>query len=96
MSPTLEAKQVWKVYDTGAIRVEALRGINVSIGRGERVAVVGPSGCGKTTLLNCISGLEDLSAGEIFIEGQSIFESNDHARTKLRSENIGFIFQNFN
>ena len=69
MSATLQTKQVWKVYDTGTIRVEALRGIEVEIQAGETVAVMGPSGCGKTTLLNCISGLDDLSAGEVMVEG---------------------------
>ena len=96
MSATLECKQVWKVYDTGIIRVEALRGIEVEIHAGETVAVMGPSGCGKTTLLNCLSGLDDLSAGEVMIEGRSLFGKGDYERTRMRGENFGFIFQNFN
>jgi len=96
MSATLLTKQVWKVYDTGTIRVEALRGIEVEIQAGETVAVMGPSGCGKTTLLNCISGLDDLSAGEVMVEGNSLFGQGDYERTRIRGENFGFIFQNFN
>jgi putative ABC transport system ATP-binding protein len=96
MSATLQTKQVWKVYDTGTIRVEALRGIEVEIQAGETVAVMGPSGCGKTTLLNCISGLDDLSAGEVMVEGHSLFGQGDYERTRIRGENFGFIFQNFN
>ncbi len=96
MSATLATKQVWKVYDTGTIRVEALRGIDVEILPGETVAVMGPSGCGKTTLLNCISGLDDLSAGAVFVEGKSLFGQGDYERTRMRSEHLGFIFQKFN
>jgi len=96
MSATLLTKQVWKVYDSGTIRVEALRGIEVEIRAGETVAVMGPSGCGKTTLLNCISGLDDLSAGEVMVEGNSLFGQGDYERTRIRGEKFGFIFQNFN
>lgn len=96
MVRVLEAKDVWKVYETAATRVEALRDVSVKINQGEMVAVMGPSGCGKTTLLNCLSGLDEVSVGEVFVEGVSIFEGDDKLRTKVRREQLGFIFQSFN
>jgi putative ABC transport system ATP-binding protein len=60
------------------------------------VAVMGPSGCGKTTLLNCISGLDDLSGGEVYIRGRPLSKMSDRVRTKYRAEKIGFIFQSYN
>ena len=73
-----------------------MRGSEVESHAGETVAVMGTSGCGKTTLLNCRSGLDDLSAGEVMIEGRSLFGKGDYERTRMRGENFGFIFQNFN
>ena len=96
MVRVLEAKGIWKVYETAATRVEALRDVSVKINQGDMVAVMGPSGCGKTTLLNCLSGLDEVSVGEVFVEGVSIFEGNDALRTKVRREQLGFIFQSFN
>lgn len=96
MVRVLEAKEVWKVYETAATRVEALRDVSVKVNQGEMVAVMGPSGCGKTTLLNCLSGLDEVSIGEVFVEGVSIFEGDDKLRTKVRREQLGFIFQSFN
>ena len=96
MVRVLEAKGVWKVYETAATRVEALRDVSVKINQGEMVAVMGPSGCGKTTLLNCLSGLDEVSVGEVLVEGVSIFEGDDTLRTKVRREQLGFIFQSFN
>ena len=96
MVRVLEAKGVWKVYETAATRVEALRDVSVKINQGEMVAVMGPSGCGKTTLLNCLSGLDEVSFGEVLVEGVSIFEGDDTLRTKVRREQLGFIFQSFN
>jgi putative ABC transport system ATP-binding protein len=60
------------------------------------VAIMGPSGCGKTTLLNCLSGLDELTAGEVFVEGISLTASDDKHRTNVRGRNLGFIFQSFN
>ena len=65
----VEARGVRKTYDTGTVAVRALRGVDLSVGRGEMVAIMGPSGCGKTTLLNCLSGLDDVDEGEVMIEG---------------------------
>ena len=96
MKTVLEAKNVWKIYDTGSNKVEALRDVSVSINEGEMVAVMGPSGCGKTTFLNCISGLDDLTGGEVIVDNSSLFGGGDEERTRLRAEHFGFIFQDFN
>ena len=85
-----------KTYDTGGVRVEALRDVNLSVGRGEMVAIMGPSGCGKTTLLNCLSGLDAIDAGEIVIEGTPLSAMSDAARTDYRARRMGFVFQFYN
>ena len=72
MVAMVEARGVEKEYVTGGARVRALRGVDLSIPRGEMVAVMGPSGCGKTTLLNCLSGLDEFDRGEVFVGGESI------------------------
>ncbi|OGS43794.1 MAG: macrolide ABC transporter ATP-binding protein [Euryarchaeota archaeon RBG_13_57_23] len=90
------AQGVVKTYDTGKVKVEALRGVNLTVNKGEMVAVMGPSGCGKTTLLNCMSGLDDLSGGEVLINGKPLSQMKDRERTRYRAEKIGFIFQSYN
>jgi putative ABC transport system ATP-binding protein len=95
-APILDARGVVKTYQTGALEVPALRGIDLTVEAGEMVAVVGPSGCGKTTLLNCLSGLDDIDAGEVRIDGRVIHEMPDRARTDFRGRSMGFVFQAFN
>ncbi|HSJ73793.1 MAG TPA: ABC transporter ATP-binding protein [Miltoncostaeaceae bacterium] len=90
------ARAVAKTYDTGGVRVEALRDVDLSVGRGEMVAIMGPSGCGKTTLLNCLSGLDAIDAGEIVIEGTPLSAMSDAARTDYRARRMGFVFQFYN
>ena len=92
----IKAENVHKTYDTGKIKVHALRGINLSIEKGEMVAVMGPSGCGKTTLLNCLSGLDDVTDGEIFVEGMKINDLSDNRKTEHRAQRMGFVFQFYN
>ena len=92
----IHAKSLRKTYDTGKVKVDALRGVDLSVKEGEMVAVMGPSGCGKTTLLNCMSGLDDLTSGEVYIRGEPLSEMSDRRRTRYRAEKIGFIFQAYN
>ena len=92
----VEARGVEKAYAAGGGRVRALRGVDLSISRGEMVAVMGPSGCGKTTLLNCLSGLDEFDGGEVLIGGESICGMSDRRRTRFRAQKMGFIFQTYN
>ena len=96
MTTVLEARELWKVYETGTNRVEALRKVSVSLQPGEMVAVMGPSGCGKTTLLNCLSGLDEISAGEVLVHNMALSQMSDYDLTALRGSQLGFIFQSFN
>jgi len=96
MAAVLEARELWKIYDSGTNKVEALRNISVTFSAGEMVAVMGPSGCGKTTLLNCLSGLDDFTAGEVLINGIPLSTMSDREKTTVRGEQLGFIFQSFN
>jgi len=92
----VEASEVWKVYETGALKVEALRGLTLKIRKGEMIAVMGPSGCGKTTLLNCLSGLDDVTRGRVTIEGTDLAKMTDDQKSEFRAKRMGFIFQAYN
>jgi putative ABC transport system ATP-binding protein len=94
--PIIEARLVVKTYDTGKVQVKALQGIDLIVEKGEMVAIMGPSGCGKTTLLNCISGIDDVDSGTINIEGQDLAKMTDNAKTDHRAKRMGFIFQAYN
>ena len=95
-SSIVEATDVWKVYQTGNLKVEALRGANLTVRMGEMLAVMGPSGCGKTTLLNCLSGLDDLTKGKVAVEGTDLAEMSDDQKSEFRARRMGFIFQAYN
>jgi ABC-type lipoprotein export system ATPase subunit len=92
----VEAQAIEKTYDTGAVSVQALRGVDLQVERGEMVAIMGPSGCGKTTLLNCLSGLDAIDGGEVLIEGTPLSAMSDRARTDYRARRMGFVFQFYN
>ena len=92
----IEARDVRKTYNGGKVEVEALKGVNLAVRKGEMVAIMGPSGCGKTTLLNSLSGLDDITSGEVLIAGDSIGEMSDRKRTRFRAQKMGFIFQSYN
>ena len=95
-TPIVEARSLRKTYDTGAVRVDALRWVDLTLEQGEMVAIMGPSGCGKTTLLNCLSGLDSIDAGEVLIAGTSLAEMSDRERTDYRARHMGFVFQFYN
>jgi putative ABC transport system ATP-binding protein len=96
MAPVLEARQLAKTYDTGGAKVLGLRGVEISIERGEFVAIMGPSGCGKSTLLNLLAGLDRPTAGEVWLDGRRIDGLSETELARLRRRKVGFVFQFFN
>ena len=92
----VRATGIEKTYDTGTVKVNALRGVDLTVARGEMVAIMGPSGCGKTTMLNCLSGLDDIDAGEVVIDGVVLHDLPDDERSDYRSRSMGFVFQLYN
>jgi putative ABC transport system ATP-binding protein len=92
----IQALNVHKTYDTGQIKVRALRGVDLTVRRGEMVAIMGPSGCGKTTLLNCLSGLDRVDRGDVVIDGTPLSKLSDDERTVYRATRMGFVFQFYN
>ena len=96
MNQILDARGVRKVYRSAGQETEALRGIDLVVNQGEWVSIMGPSGCGKTTLLNCLSGLDSIDAGEVALGGRLLHAMGDVERTRHRASAMGFIFQAYN
>ena len=96
MAPVLEARQLAKTYETGGGKVEGLRGVDISVERGEFVAIMGPSGCGKSTLLNLLAGFDRPTAGEVWLDGERIDGMSETDLARLRRGKVGFVFQFFN
>ncbi len=92
----IEIKTVNKIYKTSEIEVHAVRDVDLNIDSGEFTAIVGPSGSGKTTLLNMIGGLDDVTSGNIIIDGVDITKLKDSEMIGFRRKNIGFVFQAYN
>ena len=92
----IDAIDVHKTYRSAEVEVQALNGVDLQIGRGEMVAIMGPSGCGKTTMLNCLSGLDEIDQGEVHLDGLDIHGLSDRKRSDYRAQKMGFIFQFFN
>jgi putative ABC transport system ATP-binding protein len=95
-APAVEVRALTKVFGTGEARVEALRGIDLTVAQGQFVAVMGPSGSGKSTLLHLVGGLDAPTAGSVRVGGQDLGALDDDRLTLLRRRRIGFIFQAFN
>ena len=94
--PIITATGIHKIYDTGTVKVNALRGVNLTVERGEMVAIMGPSGCGKTTMLNCLSGLDEIESGQVVIDGVVLHDLPDDNPSDYRARNMGFVFQLYN
>jgi putative ABC transport system ATP-binding protein len=95
-SPIIVAENLTKVYAAGKLQVTAVRGVSLSVERGEFVAIVGPSGSGKSTLFYLLGGLTQATHGRVVIDGIDFATLNDGERTRLRKHRIGFVFQKFN
>jgi putative ABC transport system ATP-binding protein len=92
----IQLTDVWKVYDLGEVKVEALRGVSLTIRKGEFVALIGPSGSGKSTLMNTLGCLDRPTSGSYLLAGQEIATLSSDERARVRNQRIGFVFQNFN
>jgi len=92
----LVARGLHKTYTLGKHRLEVLRGVDLQVKRGEAVVIVGASGAGKSTLLHLLGGLDTPSAGEVSLDGTSLFKMSGTQRTRVRNEQIGFVFQSYN
>ncbi|HMK46322.1 MAG TPA: ABC transporter ATP-binding protein [Methanocella sp.] len=91
----LEARNLKKSYRMGKVTVEALRGIDISISRGEFVSIIGPSGSGKSTLLNLVGCLDSSTSGQVLVDGQDVSRLKEAALTGVRCRKIGYVFQKF-
>lgn len=94
--PFVEFENVRKVYQSGEVKVEAIRGVDFTINKGELVIIVGPSGAGKTTVLNMLGGMDTCTSGNIYLDGSEISKYNRNQLIRYRREDIGFVFQFYN
>jgi putative ABC transport system ATP-binding protein len=92
----IELRDIYKIYQMGAVRVNALNGLTLSIDKGELTAVMGPSGSGKSTLMNIIGCLDQVTSGEYVLDGTSVLTLNDDQLAAIRNRKIGFVFQIYN
>ena len=92
----VRAENIRRIFDMGAVKVNAVDGIDIDIRNGDYVSIMGPSGSGKTTLLNILSAMLRPSSGEVYIENKPISKMDDNELAKVRGKTIGFVFQTFN
>jgi putative ABC transport system ATP-binding protein len=94
--PIIETVDLWKTYIMGSEEIHALRGLDISIDKGEYVAIMGPSGSGKSTLMNLIGCLDTPTKGSYLLNEKQVSQMNDNELARIRNEEIGFVFQTFN
>ncbi len=92
----ITTKELTKVYQMGDIQVHALRGVSITVRRGEIISIMGPSGSGKSTLMNIIGCLDQPTSGEYYLDDERISELNDDQLADIRNRKVGFVFQSFN
>jgi len=92
----IELNDVWKIYDLGEVKVEALKEACLTIDRGEYVALIGPSGSGKSTLMNTLGCLDRPTRGSYLLAGEEVATMSRDQRARIRNQRLGFVFQNFN
>ncbi len=92
----VDAKDVKKIYVMGDVEVHALRGLSIQIEPGEVLSIMGPSGSGKSTLMNMLGCLDRPTAGDYYLDGESVAELNDDQLADIRNRKVGFVFQSFN
>ncbi|MEZ5400630.1 MAG: ABC transporter ATP-binding protein [Bryobacteraceae bacterium] len=92
----IEIHELRKIYRTGDVTVEALRGVDLAVERGEFLSIIGPSGSGKSTLFHILGGLTPPSSGKVMIDGVDLAHLSEQGRTRLRKEKVGFVFQRYN
>lgn len=95
-APIIEIRGLKKVYRAGEVDVQALRGIDLDVGRGEFLSIVGPSGSGKSTLFHILGGLTPPTSGTIHINGRDVMQMTEAGRTAMRRDSVGFVFQKYN
>ena len=91
----IDTKDLWKTFEMGSIKVHALRGVSITIDKGDYVAIMGPSGSGKSTLMNLIGCLDTPSKGSYYLNGRLVSEMSDDELAHIRNKEIGFVFQTF-
>lgn len=96
MKKVMELVDVWKIYDLGEVKVEALRGVSFEVFEGEYVIIIGPSGSGKSTLLHILGCLDRPTKGKVLIEGEEVSRMGDRRLAQVRNRKIGFVFQSYN
>jgi len=89
-------KNIWKIYDTGKIKVDALRGVDLAIDEGEFVSIIGASGSGKSTMMNILGCLDRPTKGKYHLHEHSVDTFDEDQLAKIRNKNVGFVFQTFN
>jgi len=96
MGKIVQTHDLWKIYPMGEVKVEALRGVNLTVEEGEFITIIGPSGSGKSSLLHIIGCMDTPTRGEVFFGGKDVRKMSDGERTRVRCHEIGYIFQTFN